>query len=76
MARAAAEAAADALSTHQQLAELAYAGVVDAGGRGMLVLLDSMVQAYRVANRRRNYRGLLNEGNSPAQRRRGVRRQQ
>ncbi|GED98419.1 DAK2 domain-containing protein [Gordonia crocea] len=70
LARAAAEAAADALEhTPEQLAELAYAGVVDAGGRGMLVLLDSMVLVLTgVANRRRNYRGLLNEGNLPAQR--------
>lgn len=68
LARAAAEAAADALEhTPEQLAELAYAGVVDAGGRGMLVLLDAMVLVLTgVANRRRNYRGLLVEGNMPA----------
>ena len=70
LARAAAEAAADALEhTPEQLAELAYAGVVDAGGRGMLVLLDAMVLVLTgVANRRRNYRGLLIEGALPAQR--------
>ena len=70
LARVAAEAAADSLEhTPEQLAELAYAGVVDAGGRGMLVLLDSMVLVLTgVANRRRNYRGLLVEGNLPVQR--------
>ncbi len=70
LARSAAEAAADALEhTPEQLAELAYAGVVDAGGRGMLVLLDAMVLVLTgVANRRRNYRGLLLDGNLPAQR--------
>ncbi len=41
---AAADAAVDALDkTPQQLAVLAEAGVVDAGGRGLLVLLDAMV---------------------------------
>ncbi|MCA1822923.1 MAG: DAK2 domain-containing protein [Mycobacteriales bacterium] len=42
--RVAARAAADALArTPQQLAALARAGVVDAGGRGLCVLLDSLV---------------------------------
>ncbi|MFT4200117.1 DAK2 domain-containing protein [Gordonia sp. (in: high G+C Gram-positive bacteria)] len=70
LARAAAEAAADALErTPEQLAELAYAGVVDAGGRGMLVLLDSMVLVLTgVANKRRSYRGLLMDGAVPPQR--------
>ncbi|GAB10733.1 hypothetical protein GOARA_062_00010 [Gordonia araii NBRC 100433] len=70
LARAAAEAAADALErTPEQLAELAYAGVVDAGGRGMLVLLDAMVLVLTgVANRRRNYRGLLVDRDLPLMR--------
>ncbi|MFT3900498.1 MAG: DAK2 domain-containing protein [Gordonia sp. (in: high G+C Gram-positive bacteria)] len=70
LARTAAEAAADALErTPEQLAELAYAGVVDAGGRGLLVLLDAMVLVLTgVANKRRNYRGLLVEGALPVQR--------
>ena len=39
----AAEAAVVALDkTHRQLDVLAKAGVVDAGGRGLLVLLDAM----------------------------------
>ena len=45
VARAAADAAADALDrTTGQLPALTRAGVVDAGGRGLLVLLDSMVE--------------------------------
>lgn len=44
VARAAADAAADALSrTTGQLSVLRNAGVVDAGGRGLLILLDTMV---------------------------------
>jgi hypothetical protein len=44
--RAAAEAAAAALArTPQQLPVLAAAGVVDAGGRGLVVLLDALVAA-------------------------------
>ncbi|HVB26861.1 MAG TPA: DAK2 domain-containing protein, partial [Mycobacteriales bacterium] len=44
VARAAAEAAADALArTPLQLAALARAGVVDAGGRGLVVLLEALV---------------------------------
>jgi DAK2 domain fusion protein YloV len=43
--RTAAEAAATALArTPQQLAVLARAGVVDAGGRGLVVLLDALVE--------------------------------
>ncbi|MCD2261638.1 DAK2 domain-containing protein [Dietzia aurantiaca] len=44
VARAAADSAADALSrTTAQLSVLRNAGVVDAGGRGLLILLDTMV---------------------------------
>jgi DAK2 domain fusion protein YloV len=44
VARAAARAAAEALDrTPQQLPALARAGVVDAGGRGLCVLLDALV---------------------------------
>lgn len=43
-ARGAADAAFDALlRTREQLADNARAGVVDAGGRGLLVLLDALV---------------------------------
>ncbi len=46
VARAAAKAAAEALArTPQQLPALARAGVVDAGGRGLVVLLDALVEA-------------------------------
>ncbi|HEY7175446.1 MAG TPA: DAK2 domain-containing protein [Micromonosporaceae bacterium] len=45
VATAAASAAAEALAkTPEQLPELARAGVVDAGGRGLLVLLDALVE--------------------------------
>ncbi|UVE95669.1 DAK2 domain-containing protein [Dietzia sp. B32] len=45
VARAAADAGADALDrTTSQLPALTRAGVVDAGGRGLLVLLDAMVE--------------------------------
>lgn len=45
VARAAADAGAEALDrTTSQLPALARAGVVDAGGRGLLVLLDTMVE--------------------------------
>jgi DAK2 domain fusion protein YloV len=44
VARAAADAAADSLQrTTQQLKALADAGVVDAGGRGLVVMLDALV---------------------------------
>src|SRR5690606_25614232 len=54
---AAAEAAAVALDkTPSQLAVLAEAGVVDAGGRGLLVLLDAMSTTLTGhAARRQNY---------------------
>ncbi|MEV4638595.1 DAK2 domain-containing protein [Actinoplanes sp. NPDC049548] len=46
VAREAARAAAEALArTPQQLPVLARAGVVDAGGRGLVVLLDALVEA-------------------------------
>jgi DAK2 domain fusion protein YloV len=46
VARAAARAAAEALArTPQQLPVLAAAGVVDAGGRGLCLLLDALVEA-------------------------------
>ncbi|GGQ37931.1 DAK2 domain-containing protein [Couchioplanes azureus] len=46
VARAAARAAAEALArTPQQLPVLADAGVVDAGGRGLVLLLDALVEA-------------------------------
>ncbi|OJF13724.1 DAK2 domain-containing protein [Couchioplanes caeruleus] len=46
VARAAARAAAEALArTPQQLPVLAHAGVVDAGGRGLVLLLDALVEA-------------------------------
>ncbi|MCY1140346.1 DAK2 domain-containing protein [Actinoplanes sp. Pm04-4] len=46
VARAAARAAAEALArTPQQLPALARAGVVDAGGRGLVVLLEALVDA-------------------------------
>ncbi|WP_089156968.1 DAK2 domain-containing protein [Micromonospora sp. NBS 11-29] len=45
VARAAAEAAGHALArTPEQLPELARAGVVDAGGRGLCLLLDALVE--------------------------------
>jgi DAK2 domain fusion protein YloV len=45
VARAAADAAAAALArTPEQLPVLAAAGVVDAGGRGLVVLLDALVE--------------------------------
>ena len=45
VARAACDAAADALAhTPEQLPVLARAGVVDAGGRGLVVLLDALLE--------------------------------
>lgn len=45
VARVAADSAAEALQrTTAQLAALRQAGVVDAGGRGLLILLDTMVE--------------------------------
>jgi DAK2 domain fusion protein YloV len=54
VAAVAADAAADALDhTPEQLAVLASAGVVDAGGRGLLVLLDAMTSTLTGAATRR-----------------------
>ncbi|MDS1115531.1 DAK2 domain-containing protein [Gordonia westfalica] len=61
--RAIADDCAEALErTPEQLAVLASAGVVDAGGRGFLVIVDGMVRVITgVANRRRRYRGILTD---------------
>jgi DAK2 domain fusion protein YloV len=49
VARAAARAAAEALArTPQQLPVLARAGVVDAGGRGLVLLLEALVEALHI----------------------------
>lgn len=58
VALAAAEGAADALGhTPDQLGVLREAGVVDAGARGLLVLLDALVEVTGgAAPRRRDYR--------------------
>ncbi|MFT4044327.1 MAG: DAK2 domain-containing protein [Gordonia sp. (in: high G+C Gram-positive bacteria)] len=60
LARAVADDVADALEyTTEQMPELGAAGVVDAGGRGLLVILDAMVAVLTgVAQRRRRYRGI------------------
>ncbi|MFT4086503.1 MAG: DAK2 domain-containing protein [Gordonia sp. (in: high G+C Gram-positive bacteria)] len=59
LVRAVADECADALDkTTEQMAELARAGVVDAGARGFLVMADALVQVVTgVANSRRTYRG-------------------
>ncbi|WP_132991746.1 DAK2 domain-containing protein [Gordonia zhaorongruii] len=59
LVRAVAEDSAEALErTTEQMPELANAGVVDAGGRGFLVLADAMVAVVTgVSNKRRAYRG-------------------
>ncbi|MGZ8176388.1 DAK2 domain-containing protein [Williamsia sp. SKLECPSW1] len=64
LARSVADACADALDrTTEQLPELAAAGVVDAGGRGLLVLLDAMVEVLTgVSAPRRRYEGALSGG--------------
>jgi dihydroxyacetone kinase-like predicted kinase len=50
VARAAARSASEALArTPQQLPALARAGVVDAGGRGLCLLLDALVEALSAA---------------------------
>ncbi|GAA3337981.1 DAK2 domain-containing protein [Amorphoplanes nipponensis] len=50
VARAAARAAAEALArTPEQLPILARAGVVDAGGRGLVLLLEALVEALNTA---------------------------
>ncbi|MCK8616240.1 DAK2 domain-containing protein [Gordonia sp. C13] len=61
--RAVADDCAEALErTPEQLSVLASAGVVDAGGRGFLVIVDAMVRVITgVANRRRRYRGILTD---------------
>lgn len=67
LARAVADEAADALErTPEQMPELASAGVVDAGGRGFLVLLDAMVGVLTgVTHKRRRYRGIFTGGGVP-----------
>ncbi len=67
LARAVADGCADDLEhTTRQLSELTRAGVVDAGGRGLLVLVDSMVKVLTgVSMRRRRYRGALGGGGDP-----------
>ncbi|MDL9935560.1 DAK2 domain-containing protein [Gordonia sp. ABSL1-1] len=67
LARAIADDCAEALEhTPDQLPVLAAAGVVDAGGRGFLAMLDAMVNALTgVSNRRRRYRGILTGGGEP-----------
>ncbi|WP_439029381.1 DAK2 domain-containing protein [Gordonia terrae] len=63
LVRAVADDCADALErTPEQLSVLASAGVVDAGGRGFLAVVDAMVQVITgVAHRRRRYRGILTD---------------
>ncbi|MBD0859902.1 DAK2 domain-containing protein [Gordonia sp. zg691] len=63
LVRAIADDCAEALErTPEQLSVLADAGVVDAGGRGFLALLDSMVRVITgVSHRRRRYRGILTD---------------
>lgn len=67
LVRVIADRAAEALDeTTGQLPELASAGVVDAGARGFLVLLDSLVAVVTgVSVRRRRYRGSLMGGGHP-----------
>ncbi|MGV9710400.1 DAK2 domain-containing protein [Gordonia sp. NPDC003424] len=67
LARAIADECAEALErTPEQMPELASAGVVDAGGRGFLVMADAMVEVLTgVATRRRHYRGILIGGGEP-----------
>ena len=64
LVRAIADDSAVALDeTPHQMPELARAGVVDAGARGFLVLVDAMVRVVTgVANKRRTYRGTLSGG--------------
>lgn len=67
LVRAVADECAEALErTPEQMPELASAGVVDAGGRGFLVLADAMVAVITgVSHRRRRYRGILTGGGEP-----------
>ncbi len=64
LARAIADGCAEDLDlTQGQLDVLAQAGVVDAGGRGLLVLFDELVRVLTgVAARRRRYQGALAGG--------------
>ncbi|PYE15538.1 hypothetical protein DFR67_110202 [Williamsia limnetica] len=64
LARAIADGCADDLDlTQGQLDVLAQAGVVDAGGRGLLVLFDELVRVLTgVSARRRRYQGALAGG--------------
>lgn len=66
LARAIADGCAEDLDlTQGQLDVLAQAGVVDAGGRGLLVLFDELVRVLTgVAARRRRYQGALAGGGS------------
>ncbi|PXW32501.1 UNVERIFIED_CONTAM: hypothetical protein DES50_103287 [Williamsia faeni] len=61
LARAIADGCADDLElTQSQLDVLAQAGVVDAGGRGLLVIFDELVKVLTgVSVRRRRYQGAL-----------------
>jgi DAK2 domain fusion protein YloV len=63
LVRAVADDCAEALErTPEQLSVLASAGVVDAGGRGFLAVVDAMVQVITgVSHRRRRYRGILTD---------------
>ncbi|GAC57229.1 hypothetical protein GOHSU_17_00330 [Gordonia hirsuta DSM 44140 = NBRC 16056] len=63
LVRAVADEAAHALEqTTDQMIELTNAGVVDAGARGLLVMLDALVLVVTgVANRRRPYRGNMGD---------------
>nr|WP_221375967.1 DAK2 domain-containing protein [Actinoplanes polyasparticus] len=66
VARAAARAAAEALArTPQQLPALARAGVVDAGGRGLVVLLEALVEALSPATRSSSTSAGQERGNEP-----------
>lgn len=67
LARTVADTCADDLErTTEQLPELARAGVVDAGGRGLLVLFDAMVKVLTgVSAQRRRYQGVLAGGGDP-----------
>ncbi|SIS07734.1 DAK2 domain-containing protein [Williamsia sterculiae] len=67
LARAIADTCAEDLDrTTEQLPELARAGVVDAGGRGLLAILDALVEVLTgVSVRRRQYRGSLAGGGDP-----------
>lgn len=63
LVRAVADECAVALdATTDQMIELANAGVVDAGARGFLVMMDAMVLVITgVVNRRRIYRGSISD---------------